>query len=93
MRLSNLSLLLGVVSRVAATLPPVIEDEDDGVEPTIFNGKSVPPVLELTPKNWEEKLKASKFLMVKHFRYGISPLPFSSSPLPPLLPPFPMIFD
>ena len=68
MRLSNLSLLLGVVSRVAATLQPVEEDEDEGFEATIFNGKSVPPVLELTPKNWDEKLNASKFLMVKHFR-------------------------
>jgi protein disulfide-isomerase len=37
-------------------------------EPTVFNSIEVPPLLELTPTNWEEEIKKSKFLFVKHYR-------------------------
>ncbi|KFA67717.1 hypothetical protein S40285_00964 [Stachybotrys chlorohalonatus IBT 40285] len=36
-------------------------------EPTVFNSIEVPPLLELTPTNWEEEIKKSKFLFVKHY--------------------------
>jgi protein disulfide-isomerase len=37
-------------------------------EPTTFNGVEVPPLLELTPDNYDKELKSSTFVMVKHHR-------------------------
>jgi protein disulfide-isomerase len=66
MRLFNFSLLLGAAALVAAE---VFDDDEEPVrENTYFNGKKVPPMLELTPDNWEKEYKASKYLMVKHYR-------------------------
>lgn len=64
MRFSNW-LLFGAAALVAAEPP---EDEEDVPQITNFNGKLVPPMLELTPNNWEKEVKASKYLMVKHYR-------------------------
>ncbi|KAM5378693.1 hypothetical protein ACJZ2D_004329 [Fusarium nematophilum] len=65
MRLSPLALLVGLSGFAVAEL------SDDGVNPvledTVFNGVTVPPLLELTPSNLEAELKKGKFLMVKHF--------------------------
>lgn len=44
------------------------DDEEAPREPTVFNGKQVPPMIELTPDNWEKEHKATKYLMVKHYR-------------------------
>lgn len=66
MRLLNLSLLLGAAARAVAQ-----GADDDELEPprqpTFFNGKKVPPMLELTPHNIDKEMTASKYLMVKHY--------------------------
>lgn len=71
MRLSSLAwgLLLGATARVAAQ-----DDEDDyapednSLETTTFDGIKVPPMLELTPDNFETEIKKSKYILVKHYR-------------------------
>jgi len=70
MRWHNLSFLFGAVSLAAtAAASPSPDSEDDAPrENTYFNQKKVPPMLELTPDNWEKESKASKWLMVKHYR-------------------------
>ncbi|KAF5019212.1 hypothetical protein F66182_8786 [Fusarium sp. NRRL 66182] len=62
MRLSSLALLAGL-----SVLARAEEVHNPATDPTTFNGKTVPPFLELSPANWEEELKKSKFLMVKHY--------------------------
>lgn len=37
-------------------------------ENTYFNAKKVPPLLELTPDNWDAEMKLSRWLFVKHYR-------------------------
>lgn len=69
-----LPLFLGAARvAVAASTTTTTEAEDDvGVtEYTKFNDVSIPPLIELTPDNWEKESKASKWLMVKHYRYLI----------------------
>ncbi|KAH6958313.1 hypothetical protein DER45DRAFT_483909 [Fusarium avenaceum] len=61
MRLSPLAILAGLAARGLA------EEEANPVKPSTFNGKTVPPLKELTPANWEEEIKKNKFLMVKHY--------------------------
>ncbi|KAJ4270048.1 hypothetical protein NW762_001721 [Fusarium torreyae] len=65
MRLSPLAILAGLSAFAWAE-----EDTNPVTDPTTFNGKMVPPLLELTPLNWEEELKKSKFMMVKHYRFA-----------------------
>ncbi|KAK4157313.1 thioredoxin-like protein [Chaetomidium leptoderma] len=65
MRLLNWSLLFGAAALVVAE--SLDDDEDAPRENTYFNGKKVPPMLELTPDNWEKEHAASKYLMVKHY--------------------------
>lgn len=72
MRLSSLvwGLLLGAAARVAAE---DIEEEEEipadySLEYTEFDGKKVPPVLELTPDNIETEIHASKYMLVKLYR-------------------------
>ncbi|KAK4245226.1 thioredoxin-like protein [Corynascus novoguineensis] len=68
MRLFNLTLLFGAAALVVARSPDFDDDDDEAPrEATSFNGKEVPPMLELTPDNWDSELKASKYLMVKHY--------------------------
>lgn len=64
MRFSPLATLAGLSAFVLAE-----EVKNPVSEPSVFNGKTVPPLLELTPANWEEQAKKNKFMMVKHFRY------------------------
>jgi protein disulfide-isomerase len=65
MRFLNLSLLFGAAALVAADS---FYDDEAPREATVFNGVTVPPMLELTPANWEEEHKVSKYLLVKHYR-------------------------
>lgn len=65
MRLLSLSLLFGAA---ALAIAQEVDDDEPPREPTYFNGKTVPPMLELTPHNVDKEIKASKYLMVKHFR-------------------------
>lgn len=73
MRLSSLAwgLLLGAAARVAAQDDDYDDEipEDKSLETTIFDGKPVPPMLELTPANYETEIKKSKYMVVKHYRY------------------------
>ena len=66
MRLFKLSLLFGAAAWAVAESSE--EPEEEVREATRFNGIVVPPMLELTPDNWEQERKASKYLMVKHYR-------------------------
>ncbi|KAB5577925.1 thioredoxin-like protein, partial [Coniochaeta sp. 2T2.1] len=63
MRFSPFALLFG-----AATIAAAASAEDaETQENTYFNGKKVPPMLELTESNWEKEINASKWLLVKHY--------------------------
>lgn len=72
MKFSSLvwGLFLGAVTRIAAE---DVEDddvipEDYSLETTEFDGKKVPPILELTPDNFDKEIKGSKYILVKHYR-------------------------
>lgn len=69
MRLSPTLLLAGV----ACLIPAPALAKPKVAKPTVFNGITVEPLLELTPSNYEEETKKSKYLMVKHYRYYIPP--------------------
>lgn len=71
MKFSSLvwGLLLGAITHAVAQ-----EEEEEEIpadysqEFTQFDGKTVPPLLELTPDNFEREIKASKYMLVKHYR-------------------------
>jgi protein disulfide-isomerase len=67
MRLSPFALLAGVSALARAQ--SLDKDAVPNKENTVFNGISVPPLLELTPATFDAELKRSKFMMVKHYRY------------------------
>ncbi|KAI5463299.1 hypothetical protein BGZ63DRAFT_188740 [Mariannaea sp. PMI_226] len=71
MRISPLALLAGAVALVSADPIPTeskdIKTEDTKTEDVTAETSSAPPLLELTPVNWEEEMKKSKYIMVKHF--------------------------
>ena len=67
MRLTSIALLLGAVLR-GTTAKSDAESTDLTRENTYFDGKKVPPILELTPDNFKTESKASKWLLVKHYR-------------------------
>ncbi|EAA33142.2 hypothetical protein GE21DRAFT_5908 [Neurospora crassa] len=63
-----LPLFLGAARlAVAASTTTETETEDEVKVYTKFNDVPVPPLIELTPDNWEKESKASKWLMVKHY--------------------------
>lgn len=73
MRLSSLAwgLLLGAAARVTAQDDDFDDEEipeDKSLETTIFDGKQVPPMLELTPANYNTEIKKTKYMVVKHYR-------------------------
>lgn len=47
---------------------------EDGEKPTVFDGIEVPPIVSLTPKNFEQYLNDTKYLFVKHYRQVTRPL-------------------
>lgn len=72
MRLSSLAwgLLLGAAARVTAQDDDYDDEEipeDKSLETTIFDGKQVPPMLELTPANYDTEIKKTKHMVVKHY--------------------------
>jgi protein disulfide-isomerase len=66
MRLLPFTLLFGAATLAAAA--SASDDEATDQENTYFNGKKVPPMLELSESNWEQEVNNSKWLMVKHHR-------------------------
>ncbi|KAJ9132484.1 Thioredoxin-like protein [Coniochaeta hoffmannii] len=63
MRLLPFTLLFGAATLGAAASA----DDKTEQENTYFNGKKVPPMLELTESNWDQEINSSKWLMVKHY--------------------------
>lgn len=68
MRLSSFALLLGASTLGAAEG----NSADTDAETTTFNGQEVPPLLELTPDNFDEISKSTKNVIVKYYRYDSS---------------------
>ncbi|KAK3353603.1 thioredoxin-like protein [Lasiosphaeria hispida] len=63
-----LSLLFGAATlAVAAASTEPDTDTTQTEEVTYFNAKKVPPVMELSPDNWEKEMKETKYIMVKHY--------------------------
>jgi protein disulfide-isomerase len=52
----------------AAALAQAATTKKKQVLPTVFNGVTVPPMIELTPTNWETEIAKSRWLMIKHYR-------------------------
>jgi protein disulfide-isomerase len=72
MRLLPFTFLFSAAALVAAGSD---SDEVPTEEGTIFNSKKVPAMLELNPDNFDTEVKASKYLLLKNFRYaGIKPV-------------------
>lgn len=66
MRFLPVTLLLSAATWVTSV---AAESGDDPLrENTYFNAKKVPPLLELTPDNWDAEMKLSRWLFVKHYR-------------------------
>jgi protein disulfide-isomerase len=68
MRLLSLALLAGAA--VLGRAQKLSLENDPKKENTYFDGQRVPPLLELTPTNWDEEVNQTRFLMIKHYRYG-----------------------
>jgi protein disulfide-isomerase len=69
MRIVPFALLLASsIWRVAAETDDG-EEEVQTKENTYFGGKKVPPLLELTPDNFEKESKKAEWLMVKHYKF------------------------
>ncbi|KAF6840908.1 disulfide isomerase [Colletotrichum plurivorum] len=64
MRLSPLFLFLG--STLLSGVQAAGKEQDDR-ENTYFNSMKVPPILELTPDTFDKEVKASKFMLIKHY--------------------------
>ncbi|KAI1436320.1 thioredoxin-like protein [Xylaria sp. CBS 124048] len=67
MRPISLVLLVSAVTTSIAQAIGGDATDDSEVETTYFNGKAVPPLLELTPDTFKKEAQASKFLVVKYF--------------------------
>ncbi|KAI1821077.1 thioredoxin-like protein [Xylaria intraflava] len=67
MRLISLALLCSAVTTGIAQAIGADKTNDPEAEKTYFNGKAVPPLLEITPDTFEKEAQASKFLVVKYF--------------------------
>lgn len=69
MRLASFALLLG--ASVLGAAQAIGASAPDGVDKdtTTFNGKKVPPLLELTPDNFDKEVNVTKYLVVKYYRY------------------------
>ncbi len=68
MRLASLALFLSAAILGSAQAIGTETSDDPDRENTYFNGKRVPPLLELTSENFDKEIKQSKFVVVKYFR-------------------------
>ncbi|KAK6068576.1 thioredoxin [Seiridium cupressi] len=67
MRLSSLALWLGASALGAAQAIGADKENDPTKENTYFDGKKVPPLLELTADNFAEEVAKTKYLVVKYY--------------------------
>lgn len=79
MRLTSLALCLAASAWGAAQAIGAESQNDPARESAYFNGKKVPPLLELTAENFDQEVRLSKFLVVKFFRCASYPLPFPAA--------------
>lgn len=75
MRLTPFTLLSGFAAFGLLGSAAAADDEDSKAPAnTYFDSVAVPPLIDLTPDNWEKEVGKSKWLLVKHYRYsGPSP--------------------
>ncbi|KAI0010016.1 thioredoxin-like protein [Xylariaceae sp. FL0662B] len=66
MRLASFALFLSAAALGAAQAIGADTSDSPDRENTHFNGKSVPPLLELTSDNFDKEVKLSKYLVVKY---------------------------
>lgn len=59
--------LFGATALGLATRKPKTDADGN----TLFNGVKVPPMLEITPDTFEKEKSASKYLLIKHYRYDM----------------------
>lgn len=67
MKLSPFAILAGALALLP--LATAVKKEAPR-EPTTFRGITVPPYMDITPSNIDEVMKSTKFLFIKHYRYG-----------------------
>ncbi|KAK8080009.1 thioredoxin [Apiospora hydei] len=67
MRLASFALLLGASVLGAAQAIGASAPDDVAKENTHFNGKKVPPLLELTADNFDKEVNVTKYLLVKYY--------------------------
>ncbi|KAI1426490.1 thioredoxin-like protein [Xylaria sp. FL1777] len=67
MRLTSLALFFSAVTSGIAQAIGADTTNDPERENTYFNGKRVPPLLQITADNFEKEVQASKFLVLKYF--------------------------
>lgn len=76
MRLTSFTLLSGLAAFGLFGSSVAASDEDSKApKETYFDSLPVPPLTELTPKNFEEVANNTKWLFVKHYRYKMPPPP------------------
>lgn len=69
--LASLALFLSAAALGTAQAIGAETSDSPDRENTYFNGKRVPPLLELTADNFDKEVKLSKFLVVKYYRYDL----------------------
>lgn len=57
-----------LASAAALARGQLMDRDTTGKKTTVFDDIKVPPLLELTPANWETEKVKTKFLLVKHYR-------------------------
>ncbi|KAI5865154.1 thioredoxin-like protein [Durotheca rogersii] len=67
MRLASIALFLSAAALGTAQSIGAETSDDPDHENTYFDGKRVPPLLEVTADNFAKETKASKFLVIKYF--------------------------
>lgn len=101
MRLTSSTLLSGLAAfGLFGSFVAAADEDSKAPKETYFDSLPVPPLVELTPKNFEEVANQTKWLLVKHYRYNTTASPPSriaaiyeleslANLLQPLLPPLP----
>jgi protein disulfide-isomerase len=73
MRLTSFTLLSGLAAFGLFGSSVAADDDSKAPKETYFDSLPVPPLTELTPKNFEEVANQTKWLLVKHYRYDDTP--------------------
>lgn len=78
MQLTPFTLLSGLAAFGLFGSSAAADDKDStGPANTYFDSVAVPPLIDLTPDNWEKEVGKSKWLLVKHYRYSGRPSNFT----------------